>query len=138
MRHLLAPLGLSALEPLFYILLVASLMHALASILSSGRQPLLAKLGQVAKSQALSCVVYAAALSAARGRFTFAESAAAGFAAALGWWCAAVLLDRIMERLELEDVPPALAGTPLRFISAGLMAMAFSGIDRLLVSRLTG
>ncbi len=137
-RYALIPLGLEALEPVAYVLLVPSLLYALASILASGPNPALAETGRTAKKLVLSCVVYAAALSAARGGFTFLEAAFAGMAAASGWWCAAVLLDRILERLELEEVPPALAGVPLRFISAGLMAMAFSGVDRLLVSRLAG
>ena len=138
MRYALYPLGLDALEPLSYVLIVSSLLYALTSVLASGTGGFLAEAGLLAKDQALSCVVYAASLAAAREGFTIAEAAAAGFAAALGWWSAAVLLNKVVERLELEDVPPALSGIPLRFLSAGLMAMAFSGVDRLLVSRISG
>jgi electron transport complex protein RnfA len=137
MRHLLFPLGLEALEPLSYVLVVVTLLYSLASVLAAGSGPL-AEAGRVAKEQVHSCVVYAASLSAARGGFTMAEAAAAGIAAAAGWWCAMVLLDRILRRLEMEDVPPALKGAPLRFLSAGLMAMAVSGIDQILVSRIAG
>jgi len=137
-RYLLTPYGLDAFEPLAYVLLVSFLLYSVAAVLSSGSQPLLAEVGRMIKKQVLSCVVYAAALAAARGGFSFFEAAAAGFAAALGWWCAVVLLNKVMERLDLEDIPSALAGVPLRFISAGLMAMAFSGVDRILVSRLIG
>ncbi len=138
MRYALYPLGLEALEPLSYVLLVATLLYALTSALASGAGGFLAEAGRLAKEQVFSCVVYAASLSAARGGFTIAQAAAAGFAAALGWWCAVVLLSRIMARLELEDVPSSLSGMPLRFLSAGLMAMAVSGIDRILVSRIAG
>lgn len=138
MRYALYPLGLEALEPLSYVLVVATLLYALSSALASGGGGFLAESGRLAKDQVFSCVVYAASLSAAREGFTIAEAAAAGFAATLGWWFAVVLLNRIMERLELEDVPPSLNGMPLRFLSAGLMAMAVSGIDRLLISRIAG
>lgn len=138
MKYLLYPFGLEALEPLAYVLAVALILYALAALLAGSQNPGLVEAGRLAKSQVLSCVVYSAALSASRGNFTFSQAAAAGFAAALGWWCASVLLDRIVERLELEDIPQSLSGLPLRFLSAGLMAMAFSGIDRLLVSRIVG
>ena len=137
LRYALFPLGLEALEPLSYVLIVVILLYSLTSALASGSGPL-AEAGRAAKEQVLSCVVYAASLSAARSRFTMTEAAAAGLAAAAGWWCAVVLLDRIMARLELEDVPPALKGTPLWFLSAGLVAMAFSGIDHLLIARMAG
>ncbi|HOX12913.1 MAG TPA: Rnf-Nqr domain containing protein [Spirochaetia bacterium] len=137
MRYVLYPLGLEALEPLSYVLVVVTLLYSLASVLAAGSGPF-AEAGRIAKEQVHSCVVYAASLSAARGGFTMAEAAAAGFAAAAGWWCAVVLLDRILRRLEMEDVPPALKGAPLRFLSAGLMAMAVSGIDQILVSRIAG
>lgn len=137
-RYLLAPYGLETLEPLAYVLLVASLLYGIAAAISSGSQSRLADIGEMVKQQVLSCVVYAAALAVSRGGFSFIEAAAAGFFAALGWWCAVVLLNKMMERLELEDIPAALSGVPLRFISAGLIAMAFSGVDKILVSRLTG
>lgn len=137
LRYALYPLGLEALEPLSYILIVVILLYALTSALASGVGPLAAA-GRAAREQVLSCVVYAAALSASRRGFSVSEAAAAGASAVAGWWCAVILLDRILERLDLEDVPPALRGLPLRFLSAGLMAMAVSGIDRILISRLAG
>lgn len=138
MRFILYPLGLEALEPLSYVLVVVTLLYTLTSVLAAGTSGPLAAAGRFAKDQVLSCVVYAASLSASRKGFTLPEAAAAGFAAAAGWWCAVVLLERIIRRLELEDVPPALKGTPLRLLSAGLMAMAVSGIDQFLVSRIAG
>lgn len=138
MRYILYPLGMEALEPLSYVLIVVTLLYTLTSVLASGASVTLAAAGRLAKEQVLSCVVYAASLSAARKGFTLAEAAAAGFAAAAGWWCAVVLLERIIRRLELEDVPPVLKGPPLRLLSAGLMAMAVSGVDQFLVSRIAG
>ena len=137
-RRVLGPLRLDSLEPVSYVLLVSSLLYGIATVLDSSPNRTLAEFGRVAKKQVLSCVVYASALTIARGSFTFLEAVAAGLVAAWGWWCAVVLLDKIMERLDLEDMPASLAGVPLRFLSAGLMAMAFSGVDALLVSRLVG
>ncbi len=48
-------------------------------------------------------------------------------ATAIGFALALVLFAGIRERLEMEDVPSALRGTPIALITAGLLAMAFMG-----------
>lgn len=47
--------------------------------------------------------------------------------ASLGFTLALVMLAGIREKLELSDVPKAFAGVPLALITAGILAMAFSG-----------
>src|SRR5690606_16065460 len=51
-----------------------------------------------------------------------------GLAATLGYLAASMLLDDIVERLKLEPVPEAFRGIPIRFMSAGLIALMFKGI----------
>ena len=50
---------------------------------------------------------------------------------ALGFALALVLFAGIRERLELEDVPAALRGTPIALVTAGILAMAFMGFSGL-------
>ncbi len=61
---------------------------------------------------------------------------AAGASAALGFLVASTVLEDIMDRLELEAVPAPFHGLPARFLSAGLMALAFSGLDMSLYARI--
>jgi len=50
-------------------------------------------------------------------------------AALFGYFCSSVFLDAIIARIQLEPVSHFLKGLPIRLISAGLIALAFSGID---------
>ncbi|MDK1031463.1 MAG: Rnf-Nqr domain containing protein [Planctomycetia bacterium] len=54
-----------------------------------------------------------------------------GFCAGVGFLVAMVLMSGVRERLERSRVPKALAGLPIAFICAGLMAMAFMGFGKL-------
>jgi len=47
-------------------------------------------------------------------------------------------LDDIVERIELEPIPAPFRGAPIRFISAGLMALAFAGVDAGFFARFSG
>lgn len=64
------------------------------------------------------------------------ELMASGAAAAAGFLVSATVLEDIMDRLDLEPVPGAFKGLPARFLSAGLMALAFSGLDASFYARL--
>jgi Na+-translocating ferredoxin:NAD+ oxidoreductase RnfA subunit len=47
-----------------------------------------------------------------------------------------VVLDSIRERLELSNLPKAFHGAPALLVSTGLMAMAFLGLDEVLIRNL--
>lgn len=50
-------------------------------------------------------------------------------AALTGYFFSSIFLDAIIARIELEPISPILKGIPIRLITAGLMTIAFSGID---------
>jgi electron transport complex protein RnfA len=60
----------------------------------------------------------------------------ASLSATAGYWAAVILLDSIRERLELSNLPAAFRGAPALLVSAGLMAMAFMGVDNALLHNL--
>jgi electron transport complex protein RnfA len=81
-----------------------------------------------------SAIAYAiGVIVAGRGFFGF-EAVTAGIAAAVGFFAATHVLRRIMERSDLEDVPPAFKGTPILLINAGLLALVFSAFDAVIGS----
>ena len=51
--------------------------------------------------------------------------------AALGFWLALMLYADLDMRSRQAEVPTALRGLPIQLIGAGLMAMAFSGLNGL-------
>jgi electron transport complex protein RnfA len=50
-----------------------------------------------------------------------------GFGSALGFTLVMVMFAGMRERLALLQVPSAFAGTPIAFVAAGLLSLAFMG-----------
>lgn len=67
--------------------------------------------------------------SAADGMLNLAESVVYAMSLAVGFGVAIILFAGIREQMELTNVPKALKGTPIAFITAGLLALAFMGFQ---------
>ena len=52
-----------------------------------------------------------------------------GFATAVGFMIAIVILAGLREKMEYNDVPESFKGMPIVLITAGLMAIAFCGFS---------
>lgn len=52
-----------------------------------------------------------------------------GLIAGAGFWLALLLLAGVLERSQHADIPAPLRGLPITLIGAGIMAMAFSGLN---------
>jgi Na+-transporting NADH:ubiquinone oxidoreductase subunit E len=64
--------------------------------------------------------------------YTLPEATVFGLGSGIGWALAIVALAAIREKLRYNNVPPALRGLPITFITVGLMSvafMAFAGIQ---------
>lgn len=127
LRYALTPLGLESLSPLLFVAVLFgyfAAMNALATLVGGAPYQTRGN-GSFQASTAL----YAVAMMAS-GRYASPLGLLfAGAAASLGYLLATVFLDAIVERLELETVPRAFKGVPIRVLSAGLIALAFSGVE---------
>ena len=63
--------------------------------------------------------------------YNLIETIFSGFGASIGFTLALVLIAALREKLMLANVPKALQGVPIALVSAGLMAIAFSGFGGL-------
>ena len=73
------------------------------------------------------CAVLGVALLNIQEQHDFLESVLYGFGCALGFTLVMVLFAGIRERLALLQVPGSFSGTPIAFVAAGLLSMAFMG-----------
>ena len=55
-----------------------------------------------------------------------------GFATAVGFIIAIVLMAGIREKIEYNDISESFQGTPIVLVTAGLMAIAFFGFSGLI------
>ncbi len=128
-HFLLAPFGLEYLQTIAFILIIASLVQFIEMFLRRFVPALYSALGIYLPLITTNCAVLGAALLNISEGYTFLESVLYGFSAALGFTLAIVLFAGVRERLKYADPPKAFVGFPLLLITAGLVAMAFSGFS---------
>jgi len=134
----LTPLGFTVLRTPVMVFLVAGLALALQALArravpSMGNRP-----GVSVPRLGVNCVALGLVLVTTRAEYGPLQSLLAGAAAGAGYYLVTAMMGAIRERLDIEQVPPALRGLPLQLITAGLMAYAFMAFDRAFLARLLG
>jgi electron transport complex protein RnfA len=133
---LLTPLGLARFEVVVFALIVAPLVKYLSQLAENIPGRGAAAFFRSVDESTLTCLVFGVALLSTRPGFGLAEALAASVASMLGYIGSIVLLDGVRRRIELSSLPKSLRDGPAMLVSAGLMAMAFSGIDSRLIANL--
>jgi Na+-translocating ferredoxin:NAD+ oxidoreductase subunit A len=134
----LAPLGFASLDILFFILIAVPLLRFGSRAASSSGRGFLSRVGSRAEDLVVGSLVFGVAFLSARSGYSLSEALAASAASGLGYWLAEFLLESLRERLDLSDLPYPFKGAPAMLISAGLMALAFMGMDAAFVKNLAG
>ncbi|MFP4112785.1 MAG: electron transport complex protein RnfA [Spirochaetota bacterium] len=135
---LLMPLGIAFLQTFVFVLVLAALGHYLGVVIESVSPALHRSVGKYLPLISVNCVVLGIALVASRADYAALESLVAGLAAGIGFLLAAVVVASIRERLEREWVPRVFRGTPIAFITTGLVALAFLAFDQTFLGNLVG
>ncbi|HSW35184.1 MAG TPA: electron transport complex subunit RsxA [Candidatus Limnocylindrales bacterium] len=128
----LVPLNLEYLQIVAFILVIASLVQFVETILRKISPTLYQGLGIYLPLITTNCAVMAVALLAVREEYTLLEAVVFGIAASLGFSLALIIMSGIRERLELADIPKPLQGTAVTLITAGILSLAFLGFRGML------
>lgn len=132
MRFALRPLRLETLEPIVFALVSSAVGFALTLGASKLRGAFAERLAASFDRLTPSCAIYGVALAASGLARSGSAILAASVFGAVGYLVAATVLDSIRERLELERLPEVFKGAPAYFVSAGLLALAFHGLESML------
>lgn len=124
---LLEPLGLEYLRLLSFIMVIASLVQLTELFVAKQSPELYRMLGIYLPLITTNCAVLGVALLVIQEKLSFIESLFFGFSSALGYSLVMVLFSGLRERLDRAKLPALFAGTPVNFITAGILALAFSG-----------
>ena len=73
------------------------------------------------------CAVLGVALTNVTKEYNILQGVVNGFATAFGFLIAIVIMAGLREKIEYNDIPKPFQGTPIVLVSAGLMAIAFTG-----------
>lgn len=135
--YLLKPEGifkvdLTFLNIIVFILVIAALVQFVEMLLKKTMPPLYEALGVYLPLITTNCAVLGVAINNAQANFNFITSVVSGLGTAVGFTIAIIILAGVRERIEDNDVPYSFQGTPIVLITAGLMAIAFSGFSGLI------
>lgn len=111
---------------------IAAVVQIVEMALDRFSPELYAALGIFLPLIAVNCAILGASLFMQERDYTLPEAAVFGLGSGIGWALAIVALAAIREKLRYNNVPPALRGLPITFITVGLMSvafMAFAGIQ---------
>lgn len=124
---ILARFDLDYLKTIVFILVIAALVQLVEMILKKMSPALYSALGVYLPLITTNCAVLGIALTNVQNGYGLLTSVVNGFATAVGFAIAIVILAGLRERMEHSDIPKAFQGMPIVLIAAGLMAIAFSG-----------
>jgi electron transport complex protein RnfA len=135
----LDPLEIVYLRTIAFILVIATLVQLVEMVIEKTSPALYKALGIYLPLITTNCAVLGVAvlnIDSFVGGGTppgesFASSLVQGFSAGIGFTLALILMAGIRERLDKADVPEAMKGLPIAFVTAGIMAMAFMGFSGL-------
>lgn len=123
----LVAINLGYMQTIVFILVIAALVQFVEMVLKKVSPGLYNALGVYLPLITTNCAVLGVALTNVQNDYGVLKSTVAGFATAVGFTIAIVILAGIRERIENNDISESFQGSPIVLITAGLMAMAFFG-----------
>lgn len=131
-RFILTPLDVTYLQTIVFILVIAALVQFVEMVLKKFVPSLYEALGVYLPLITTNCAVLGVALTNVQKEYGILQGIVNGFATAVGFTIAIVILAGLREKMEYNDVPKPFKGMPIVLLTAGLMAIAFCGFSGLL------
>jgi electron transport complex protein RnfA len=123
--------SLEFLQILVFILVIASLVQLVEFFLKKTAPGLYSSMGIYLALITTNCAILAVTFDVILKGFNFVEAVVYATGAALGFLLSMLLLAGIRRALKTSPVPAFLKGTPVLFISAALLSIAFMGFKGL-------
>ena len=128
-KFILATLGLTYLQTIVFILVIAALVQFVEMFLKKSMPALYESLGVYRPLITTNCAVLGVALNSVQYGYNILQSVVYGFGISVGFTIAIVILAGIREKMEYNDIPESWQGMPIVMVTAGLMSIAFFGFS---------
>ena len=130
-KFALVPLNITYLQTIVFILVIAALVQFVEMVLKKYMVSLYNALGVYLPLITTNCAGLGVAITNVQKKYGILTGTVNGFATALGFTIAIIILAGIREKMAYNDVPESFKGMPIILITAGLMAIAFCGFSGL-------
>lgn len=131
-KLILVPFGLTYLQTIVFILVIACLVQFVEMVFRKFVPGLYNALGVYLPLITTNCAVLGVAITNVQKEYTILQSVVNGVATAIGFYIAIVLMAGIREKIDENNLLPAMRGTPIVLVTAALMAIAFLGFSGLI------
>ncbi len=130
--YVLVPLDLEYLNTIVFILVIAALVQFVEMFLKKSVPSLYQALGVYLPLITTNCAVLGIAIKNVQEEMNILESIVNGMFSAVGFALAIIIMAGIREKIEKNDIPESFKGAPIVLIVAGLMSIAFMGLQGLI------
>ncbi|MCI1305874.1 MAG: electron transport complex protein RnfA [Lachnospiraceae bacterium] len=128
-KFVLDPLGLDYLRTIVFIMVIAALVQLVEMFMKKAMPAMYKALGIYLPLITTNCAVLGVAIDNVNDGYGIAASVVNGFATAVGYGLAMVLMAGLREKLEYNDIPKSFQGMPTVLLTAMLMSIAFFGFS---------
>ena len=128
-KGILVKTGFEYLQTIVFILVIAALVQFVEMFLKKIMPPLYNSLGVYLPLITTNCAVLGVALKNVQNDYSILKGVVNGFATAVGFTIAIVIMAGIREKIEHNNIPGPFKGSAIVLVTAGLMAIAFFGFS---------
>ncbi len=126
---ILQPFNIGYLQTITFILVIASFVQLTEIILKKTSPLIYSTLGVYLPLITTNCAILGTTFISIKEEYELFPSLIYSFATGLGFILALLLMSGIRERLELNEVPKAMRGLPIAFITGALLSLIFLGFS---------
>ena len=130
--YLLDPNNLGYLQTIVFILVIATLVQLVEIILKKYIPSLHKSLGVYLPLITTNCAVLGITINCISKGYTYGQSLVYAFGSAMGFLISMVIMSGVRNKIKIAKIPESFKGTPILFISASLLSLAFLGFKGLI------
>ena len=127
----LVPMGLSYLNTILFIMIIAVLVQLIEMVLKKYIPALYKTLGVYLPLITTNCAVLGVTILNLDNGYNFLESIVCALGGGIGFMVAMLIFSGVRGRLERCNVPKAFAGMPITLVAASIVSLSFVGFGGL-------
>ena len=131
-KFILVPLNIAYLQTIVFILVIAALVQFVEMFLKKSSPALYQALGVYLPLITTNCAVLGVTINCIGKNYTYGQSLVYAFGTAIGFLISMVIMSGVRSRIKIAKIPESFKGTPILFITASLLSLAFLGFKGLI------